>query len=420
MDFNAALDAVESVTTGVHVADAEPPYADFPLAEFELRYARVVRLMELHGLDVLVLTSEESIRYLTGYVSFIWTGAGWWLPGALVVTHDPAAARLVVTNHDTGCTSGSAWAAIESYEAPTELPTKVVAQVREAAGGSARVALETGMGSANRTPLALAQQLLTELSPVADASEMLSVVRMLKSSLEVERLRRAAQASAEGYRAGFAKARAGMTEEQLLCAMAAAMYEHGVTPSAKPVFLNAVAGLDRMEFSNAPGSDRPLRNGDTVFVDGAGPTRGYMADIMRMGAVGEIDPRAETWHEAAMAANAAMRTSAHAGTTVRELYNAAYDVYDAAGLAPFAAGLAGHGIGLDIWERPLLGRHEDDPNENVRLRPGMVLCVEPGMRPEENGTPQGIFMVEDMVAVTDEGPDVLSDGLERDLWRIPA
>ena len=36
MDFNAALDAVESVTTGVHVADAEPPYADFPLAEFEL------------------------------------------------------------------------------------------------------------------------------------------------------------------------------------------------------------------------------------------------------------------------------------------------------------------------------------------------------------------------------------------------
>jgi Xaa-Pro dipeptidase len=419
MDFNAALDVVECVTTGIPVAEAEPAYADFPLGEFELRYARVARLMEDQHLDILVLTSEESIRYLTGYVSAVWM-AGSWLPGALVVPRDPAAACLVATALDAGCIAGTAWATVDTYARAVELPAKVVAKVREIAGGNPRVALETGIGSTNRTPLVLVQQMLSELSPVADASELLSVVRMLKSPLEVERLRRAAQASAEGYRVGFSKARGGMTEEQLLCAVAGAMYEHGSTPSTKPIFLNAAAGLDRMVFANSLGSDRPLRTGDVVFVDGGGPTRGYMADLIRMAAVGEIDSRAEAWQEAAIGANAAMRSSARSGTTVRELYGAAYDVYAAAGLAAFAAPFAGHGIGLDTWERPLLMAHDDDPNEIVRLRSGMVLCVEPALVVEDEGALGGIFVVEDMVAVTEGEPDVLSEGLERDFWRIPA
>src|SRR5262245_31963114 len=98
MDFNAALDRISEVSTAIEVAEAEAASAGFPLVEYGLRYARVVALMEAAELDVVVLTSEESTRYLAGYESFIWTGAGRYLPGSMVVTRDPAAARLVIAN----------------------------------------------------------------------------------------------------------------------------------------------------------------------------------------------------------------------------------------------------------------------------------------------------------------------------------
>src|SRR2546423_1762619 len=107
MDFNAALDSIAGVTDGVDIAAAEPAYADFPLAGLGLRYARVRALMESEGLDLLVLGSEESVRYVSGYDSMIWAAASRWLPGALVVPRDPAAARLVVSIFDAGAARGT-------------------------------------------------------------------------------------------------------------------------------------------------------------------------------------------------------------------------------------------------------------------------------------------------------------------------
>jgi Xaa-Pro aminopeptidase len=120
-----------------------------------------------------------------------------------------------------------------------------------------------------------------------------------------------------------------------------------------------------------------------------------------------------------VAANAAMRGTARAGTTASELYEGGRSVYDDAGFGGSAGSLFGHGIGLEIWERPFVRRH-DDAREDVRLRPGMTLCLEPILAPVEDGELRGLFVAEDMVAVTDGDADVLSDGLPRELARIPA
>ncbi len=419
MDFNAALDTILGVTAGIQVGDREPPYADFPLEEHGLRYARARALMESEGLDVLVLTSEESIRYVSGYNSMIWAAAARWLPGALVLPVDPAGARLVVSVFDAGAARGTAWAEVDPYDDARELPKKVLEHVRRAAGGGARIGFETAVGSAMTMPYELIQELLAGGAPVGDAWRILSAVRMVKSPAEIERLRTAAQAAAKGYSAGLAAARAGTTEEQLLCSIGASMLANGTTSSTHGLFLNAVAGADRYSLADAPGSDRALANGDVVFVDGGGPTRGYMSDIIRIAAVGEVGPRAEAWMDAAVAANATMRSAARAGTTCSALYEAAHAVYDDAGFGESAGSLFGHGIGLEVWERPFVRRH-DDPREDVRLRPGMTVCLEPILAPIEDGALQGLFVVEDMVAITDGDADVLSEGLERSFARIGA
>lgn len=417
MDFNEALDTIAEVTAGIEVAAEEPSSADFDLTEHGLRYARVRALMESAGLDVLVLTSEESIRYLSGYNSMIWAAAARWLPGALVVPRDPAAARLIVSVFDAGAARGTAWTTVDPYDDPRDLPTKAIEQVRSAAGADARVGLETAVGSSMTLPYELLQRLVAGAAPDGDAWWILSAVRMLKSPAEIERLRTAAQAAARGYEAGISSARAGISEEQLLSAIGAAMLANGTTSSTHGLFLNAVAGTDRYALADAPGSDHALAAGEVVFIDGGGPTRGYMSDIIRIAAVGDVGAKAEAWMEAAVAANAALRAAARAGTTCSALYEAGRTVYDDAGLGESAGSLFGHGIGLEVWERPFVQRH-DDAREDVRLRPGMTICLEPMLAPVEDGAIQGLFVVEDMVAITDGDADVLSEGLERGFARI--
>ena len=419
MDFNAALDTISAVTEGVDVGAAGRPYADFSTAEHGLRYARVLALMEEEGLDVLVLTSEESIRYLSGYNSMIWAAAARWLPGALVVPRDPGAARLVVSAFDAGAAAGTAWTAVDPYGDPHELPAMLAQHVRGAAGADARVGLETDVGSAMTMPYGLLRQIVDALPPAGDASRILSTVRMLKSEAEIDLVRTAAQSAAKGYAAGLAEARAGTTEEALLSSIGAAMLANGTTCSTKGLFLNAVAGADRHSLVDAPGSHRALAAGDTVFVDGGGPTRGYMSDIIRIAAVGEVGARAEAWMDAAIAANAAMREAARPGLAASALYEAGYAAYEDAGLAASAGVLFGHGIGLEIWERPFIQRH-DDPDDDIRLRPGMTICLEPILAPVEDGELKGLFVVEDMVAITEAGAEVLSEGLDRSFFRIPA
>jgi Xaa-Pro aminopeptidase len=156
-----------------------------------------------------------------------------------------------------------------------------------------------------------------------------------------------------------------------------------------------------------------------VFIDGGGPTRGYMSDIIRIGAVGDVGAEAEAWMSSAVAANAAMRRAARSGTTASALYEAGRSAYVDAGFGESAGSLFGHGIGLEVWERPFIQRH-DDLREDVRLRPGMTLCLEPMLAPvDENGALRGLFVVEDMVAVTEGDADVLSEGLDREFARIP-
>ena len=162
-----------------------------------------------------------------------------------------------------------------------------------------------------------------------------------------------------------------------------------------------------------------LASGDTVFVDGGGPTRGYMSDIIRIAAVGDVSAEAEAWMDAAIAANAAMRAAVRPGLAASELYEAGYGAYEDAGFAASAGVLFGHGIGLEIWERPFVQRH-DDPNDDIRLRPGMTICLEPILAPVEDGELKGLFVVEDMVAITEAGAEVLSEGLDRSFFRIPA
>ncbi len=393
MNFDDALEAIDGIDgAGLDLREREPVWPDFPLEEYRRRYARLAALLNRQDLDALVLTQEEPVRYLSGYNSVIWA-VGRWLPTVFVAPRDPGQAVLVASQFDAGCAAGTSWArTVDTYRSVGELPAKVATHLAAIGARPDHLGFELGPGSIMALPKAIADQITAQASQAGqqppDASRLLSALRMIKSPAEIDRIRRSVSAATAGYQAGLAAARAGMTEKELVSIIASAMHRHGTTAGTKPLFVNCVSGRTRYPLVDSPASDNVLADGDIVFVDGGGACDGYVSDIpgATQSMIGALRP----------------------GVRVSELLRTAARYVAAAGLAEEVGAVAGHGIGLELWERPLITEH-DDPDDDVAVREGMVLCVEPILAPPHpDGGLAGIFVFEQQVLVTADGCEVLS------------
>jgi len=418
MNLDDALACIDGVDgAGIELGERTPVWPDFPMPEYRARYARLAALMDAHGLDALVLTQEEAVRYLAGYNSVIWA-VGRWLPTILIAARDPRRAVLIASQFDAGCAAGTSWVAeVDTYHGTEELPAKVAVHLAAIGATAGRVGFELSTGSI----MALPQQLITAImgslpEPPRDASRIMSALRMVKSPLEIERVRRSVGAAVAGYRAGLEAAKAGMTEKELVAIISSTMYRSGTTAGTKPLFVNCVSGRTRYPLVDSPASDNVIGDGDVVFVDGGGASDGYVSDILRLIGVGSLRPQDERYAEVAAGATAAMIDAVRPGVRVSGLITAAADHVAGAGLTEQVGEIAGHGIGLELWERPLIKVH-DDPDDDVAVRPGMVLCLEPILAPAHPaGGLAGIFVFEQQVLVTADECEVLSGDLPATLW----
>jgi Xaa-Pro aminopeptidase len=413
VNFDSALEAIDGIDgVGLDLGERPPVWPDFQLDEYRRRYARLGALMDRQGLDALVVSQEEPVRYLSGYNSVIWA-VGRWLPTIFIAPRDPRRAVLIASVFDAGCAAGTSWAGtVDTYKTAAEVPAKVASHLAAMGAEHSRVGFELGHGSVMGLAKVFADQVVASRGgEAADASRLLSAVRMLKSPAEVERIRRSVSAATAGYRAGLQAARAGMTEKELVAIIGSAMYANGTTAGTKPLFVNCVSGRTRYPLVDSPASDNVLADGDIVFVDGGGASDGYVSDILRLIGIGKVRPEDRRYADVAAGATDAMIGAVRPGTRVSQLLGSAAACVAEAGLTEEVGAVAGHGIGLELWERPLITEH-DDPDDDVAVRAGMVLCLEPIMAPPHpDGGLAGIFVFEQQVLVTAEGCEVLSADL---------
>jgi Xaa-Pro dipeptidase len=421
MNIDAALAAISSVDgTGLDLGERTPTWPDFPVEEYRRRYARLAALMDREGFDALVLTQEEPVKYLSGYNSVIWV-VGRWLPTVFVAARDPRRSALICSTFDVGCASGTSWVAeVDTYHRQGEIPGKVREHLAAIGASGDRVGFENGPGTFMSLPQYLAGPIMADASPAGpprDAGRLISALRMLKSPLETERIRRSVGAAVAGYRAGLEAASAGMTEKELVAIISSTMYRNGATAGSKPLFVNCVSGRARYSLVDTPASDNLITDGDIVFVDGGAASDGYMSDILRLIGVGQLRPEDQRYAEVAAEATQVMVDTVRPGVQVSELLGAASRHVRAAGLTEEVAEVAGHGIGLEHWERPIIQMHED-PDDDVAVQPGMVLCLEPILAPAHpDGGLAGVFVFEQQVLVTENGCEVLSGELPARLWQ---
>ena len=153
-----------------------------------------------------------------------------------------------------------------------------------------------------------------------------------------------------------------------------AMLAAGARPSVTPMTLIFLAGPERYRQVLQPASDRPINEGEQVWLDGGCSVDGYRADFIRSGVIGRLSDKAEHYYDVAVQALDASVEALGPGRKLGESWSAAQACFDDAGVGAFTLipGQIGHSIGLDHWELPLVGKPGTEQGEVV-ARPGMVL-----------------------------------------------
>ena len=163
-------------------------------------------------------------------------------------------------------------------------------------------------------------------------------------------------------------------------------------------FMIVVAGPNGADPHAGP-SDRPLQPGDLVTIDCGAVHKGYTADITRTFAIGQVEEQLAEIYEVVRQANAAGRAAVRPGVAAQEIDRAARAVIENAGYGQYFTHRTGHGLGIETHEPPYMV----EGNE-LRLEPGMVFTVEPGVYVPGLG---GVRIEDDMV-VTAEGGESLT------------
>ena len=174
-------------------------------------------------------------------------------------------------------------------------------------------------------------------------------------------------------------------------------------------FDTIVAGGERSALPHGRATAAKLPRRGFVMLDFGVLLTGYCSDMTRMVHMGPARratkaPGEREVYEAVLEAQEAGVAAVRAGVAVSAVDEAARSVLDRAGLAESFTHATGHGVGLRIHETPRIGRKPAGHAEDVRLRAGMIVTIEPGVYlPGRFGV-----RIEDTVLVTAAGCEILT------------
>jgi Xaa-Pro dipeptidase len=415
--YDYLLDVVEEVT----LAPAISPTAtdlEFAPSEFARRCQRARAAMRELGIDAVVLSAPANVRYFTGLRTWLWKPL---VPTVAIICQHVEEVRIVAGEMDAEGIAQTAWPDRPWLYDPSASPaTAISAALVDLELGSATVGFELGIEQLSYLAANVLIDVARELPDVelVDAIPVASVVRMLKSEAEIERLRTAARLTEEGFAEAFAAAREGATETELSQIAASRMILDGSTPGFAPLTLICRAGPPSYPQLLQPPGEEPVRRDQQIFFDGGCEFRGYQTDIMRSAVIGALGERAEAHlkliDDAIDVAIARLAPGEQLGSV--RLAVSEFASEHGVGSPEEIYGI-GHGIGLDRWELPLISTRA--PWGTITARVGMVLCVEPSLgMPPGADKHDGLFLMEDEVVVTSSGAELVSCASPRSLRHL--
>jgi Xaa-Pro aminopeptidase len=364
-----------------------------PAAFHVARHARLAERVRAESLDALLVTSLSNLAYLTGLFASA---------GAVLCATDSI--RLIVDGRylETAEDLSRELHNLTVVEVPSTASLDDVVPAEIGLSGARRVGFEARHVSVHQLQ-ELSQLLRTAGHPVelVPTDGLVEDLRVVKDAWELATLRDAGSRLSDVAKCIIPKVLAGMVEREVAAVIESEIRRAGFE---KPAFDTIVASGPNGARPHYRAGDRRLEPGDLVVLDFGGRLNGYAVDLSRTVVPPPVSQRARRLVEQVGAAQAAAFAAVTAGRRASEVDQAARDVLTDAGLGEAFTHGTGHGLGLDVHERPrLVRRRAERPDEP--LEAGMVVTLEPGAYFRGWGGAR----IEDDVAVTPHGAEWLTD-----------
>ncbi len=202
-------------------------------------------------------------------------------------------------------------------------------------------------------------------------SNAISAMRSVKDEAELECIKKAQQIAEDALTELLPFIRVGRTEREIALELNRLMFEKGAEDLS---FETIVLSGTNTSMPHGVPSDKRVEDGEFVLMDFGAVWKGYHSDMTRTVCVGQPTNEMQKVYSIVLEAQLAGIEAAKAGITGSALDKVSRDIIEAAGYGDCFGHSLGHGVGMEIHERP-----NASPNYKLPLPEGAVVTVEPGI-----------------------------------------
>ncbi len=222
-------------------------------------------------------------------------------------------------------------------------------------------------------------------------------LRRIKDEAEIQAIRESIAIAEQAFERFRAEVRPGRTEKELADALDSHLRACGASGPAFPTIV--AAGRNAALPHYQPSPNARLGEDDLLLVDWGASGWPYKSDLTRVLTTGKVTPKFQEVYRSVLSAQSRAIEAIRPGVSAKAIDAEARKALKETGYGEFFNHGLGHGFGIEIHERPFLGREPDET-----LEAGMVLTIEPGVYlPDWGG-----IRIEDDVLVTEGGAVRLS------------
>lgn len=369
------------------------------------RFQRAQTAVKAAGLGAVLCFNADNVRYITG------THIGEWARDKFdryalcprdgeAFLWDPASPAKRISSPWMGERIGAPISNMQGALPPSmRVQEKFAHQIKEALIHYGIEKLPLGIDLLELPMLRALEKIGIE---VVDGQQAMLDAREIKTADEIEILKVAASMVDATYYDICKAIRPGMRENELVAIAHDRLFRLG---SERVECVNSVAGPRGTPHSHTF-SDRIIQPGDMVYLDLMHSFNGYRTCYYRTFSCGEPNKHQIDAYETASKWISASIDAIRPGATVDEVARAwpgaeefGYTNEDEAFLLQY-----GHGIGLSLWERPIISRRFG--GQDTVLKEGMVFAVETWKGAEDGS---GAARIEEEVVVTKDGCEVITN-----------
>ena len=275
-----------------------------------------------------------------------------------------------------------------------EALTKAITEKAGGADKNFRIGIEM-----NDLSYANSQALKTSFpnATFVDGLETLMLSRMIKNDEEISRFKQANNILCRVMKKIERAMKSKPTEWDLDIILKTSMMKEGAESWMQTTIAAGV--ISGPDIYNQPVQKRRLKTGDLIRLDVGCVYKGYTADLSRTFAVGKIHPRAKKTYKVLLEAFDQHIDDFELGAPASKINIAIVDYVKKNLDEEYFRGNVGHGVGVELYDKPILGAEDHTP-----LEAGMTMSYEVPYHISGLGG----LNIEDSVLMTKKGKQIVS------------